>query len=327
MTLRSFKTLAIFLLGLVAWPALGQDITNRWPDRPIRLVVPFPAGSATDSVARIVGQKLSSQLGQQFVVENRAGASGNIGSDMVAKASPDGYTMGLITASTHAVAPSLGESLPYDPIKHFQPISMIAAAPYALVTYAGIPISNLNELVALAKSKPGSLNYGSAGLASLAHLAGALFATQTGIEITHIPYRSSAQSSMDIITGRLDMQFATVAPTLANIRDGKLRALATTGRKRLFVLPDTPTMMEAGVPDYEVSLWMAFAMPSNTPPEIVARVNREITAILNDPETISALQQQGFEPDPGPPEAVTAIIRSEIEKWRSLVEKTGIKTK
>ena len=246
---------------------------------------------------------------------------------MVAKASPDGYTMLLITASIHAVAPSLGESLPYDPIKDFKPISMIAAAPYALVTYAGIPVSNKNELVELAKSKPGALNYGSAGLASLAHLAGARFATQTGIEITHIPYRSSAQSSMDIITGRLDMQFATVAPTLANIRDGKWKALATTGRKRLFVLPDTPTMMESGVSAYEVSLWMAFAMPSNTPDEIAARLNREMTAILSDPETISALQEQGFEPDPGSSEAVTAAIRSEIEKWRALVEKTGIKTK
>jgi tripartite-type tricarboxylate transporter receptor subunit TctC len=327
MNLRIFKPLTITLLGLIASPALGQNVTNKWPDRPIRLVVPFPAGSATDSVARIVGQKLSSRLGQQFVVENRVGASGNIGSDMVAKASPDGYTMGLITASTHAVAPSLGELLPYDPIKDFKPISMIAAAPYALVIYAGIPVNNLNELVALAKSKPGALNYGSAGLASLAHLAGALFATQTGIDITHIPYRSTAQSSMDIITGRLDMQFATVAPTLANIRDGKLKALATTGRKRLFVLPDTPTMMESGVPDYEVSLWMAFAMPPNTPDEIVAKLNREMTVILNDRETISALQQQGFEPDPGPSEAVTAVIRSEIEKWRALVEKTGIKTK
>lgn len=318
--------LAVTLLTLAASPAFCQTTKSNWPDRPVRLIVPFPAGSATDSVARIIGQRFSVRLGQQFVVENRVGASGSIGSDTVAKAT-DGYTMGLITASTHSLAPALGGGLPYDAIKDFKPISMIADAPYVLVIYAGIPVSSVSELVALAKTKPGALNYGSAGLASLAHLAGALFATQTDIEITHVPYRSTAQSAIDIIAGRLDIQFATVAPTLANIRDGKLKALATTGRKRLAVLPDTPTMIESGIADYDVSLWMAFAMPASTPDDIIAKLNREMTAILKEPETVSALQQQGFEPDPTSPEAVTARIQSEIGKWKSLLEKTGIQTK
>ena len=169
------------------------------------------------------------------------------------------------------------------------------------------------------------MNYGSAGFASLAHLAGALFATSTGIELTHVPYRSSAQSSIDMITGRLDMQFATVAPTLANIREGKLRALATTGTKRIAALPDVPTMIEAGVPDYDVSLWAAYAMPAGTPDEIVGKLNAEMHAILSDAETAEALQKQGFEPLPGPPDAVTKRIPSETEKWRALVAKTGIK--
>ena len=311
------------LVTALAAPAAAQ---TGWPDRPVRMVVPFPAGSATDVVSRLMAQKLSTRLGQQFVVENRAGASGAIGVDMIAKAAPDGTTMGLITASTHALAPALGTKLPYDTVKDFKPIGMIVAAPYALVLYPGIPVKSVADLVALAKSKPGTLNYGSAGLASLAHLAGALFATQTGIELTHVPYRSSAQSSIDMITGRLDMQFATVAPTLANIREGKLRALATTGAKRMAVLADVPTMMESGVPDYDVSLWMAYTMPAGTPDEIVNKLNGEMRAILEDIETIEALRKQGFEPDPGPPEAVAKRIQSETEKWRSLVAKTGIKS-
>jgi tripartite-type tricarboxylate transporter receptor subunit TctC len=312
------------LLALVALsvPAAAQ---SAWPDRPVRLIVPFPAGSATDVVSRLVAQKLTAKLGQQFVVENRAGASGAIGVDVIAKAAPDGYTMGLITASTHALAPALGTKVPYDTVKDFKPVAMIVAAPYALVLYPGIPAKTIKELVELAKASPGKFNYGSAGLASLAHLAGALFATQTGIELTHVPYRSSAQSSIDMITGRLDMQFATVAPTIANIREGKLRALATTGTKRLPVLPDVLTMIEAGVPGYDVSLWMAYAMPAGTPDEIVAKLNAEVRAILTDPETVENLTKQGFDPDPGPPDAVTRRIQNETEKWRALVAKTGIK--
>jgi len=316
--------IALTLLALVAAATPAHAQAN-YPDRPVRLIVPFPAGSATDVVSRLLAQKFSARFGQQFVVENRAGASGAIGADILAKAMPDGTTMGLITASTHALAPALGAKLPYDTSRDFKPVSMIFDAPYALVLYPGIPVKTVADLVALAKASPGKLNYGSAGLASLAHLAGALFGTQMGIELTHVPYRSSAQSSIDMITGRLDMQFATVAPTLANIREGKLKALATTGMKRVTALADVPTMIEAGVPDYDVSLWAAYAMPAGTPDEIVAKLNAEMRAILNDPETVEALQKQGFEPLPGPPDTVTKRIQSETEKWRALVAKTGIK--
>jgi tripartite-type tricarboxylate transporter receptor subunit TctC len=296
-----------------------------WPDQPVKLIVPFPAGSATDIVSRLMAQKFSTRLGQQFVVENRPGASGSIGVDMIAKATPDGTTIGLITASTHGVAPALGSRLPYDTIKDFKPISMIGTAPYVLVLYPGISAKSVAELVALAKTEPGKLNYGSAGIASLAHLAAALFASDTGIELTHVPYKSSAQSSIDIITGRLDMQFATVGPTLENIRQGKLRALATTGRKRVFSLPDVPTMMEAGVKDYDVALWIAYVAPAGTPDAIIARLNREMAAILSEPDIVETLRKQGFEPDPSPPEAVTARVRNETEKWRALVARTGIR--
>jgi tripartite-type tricarboxylate transporter receptor subunit TctC len=272
-----------------------------------------------------MAQRFGAKLGQQFIVENRPGASGNLGVDIIAKAAPDGTTIGLITASTHGVTPALGTKLPYDSIADFTPISMIGAAPYVLVLYPGIPAKSIAELVALAKTKPGQLNYGSAGLASLAHLAAALFASDMGIELTHVPYKSSAQSSIDIITGRLDMQFATVGPTLENIRDGKLRALATTGAKRVSPLPDVPTMMEAGVKDYDVALWIAYVTPAGTPDAIVGKLNRAMNEILREPDIVENLQRQGFEPDAGPPQAVTSRIRTETAKWRALVAKTGIR--
>ncbi|AMN44623.1 Bug family tripartite tricarboxylate transporter substrate binding protein [Rhodoplanes sp. Z2-YC6860] len=315
--------------ALLAWaaaaaPAFAQSDAN-YPDRPVRLIVPFPAGSATDIVSRVMAQKFSTKLGQQFVVENRAGASGNLGADAVAKSAPDGYTMGLITASTHGVAPALGTKLPYDPINDFKPIGMIGAAPYVLVLYPGIPAKSVSELAALAKTKPGKLTYGSAGLASLAHLAAALFTSDMDIDITHVPYKSSAQSSIDIIAGRLDMQFATVGPTLANIRDGTLRTLATTGKKRVSSLPEVPTMMEAGVKDYDVALWLAYVMPAGAPDAIVNKLNRAMGEILKEPDVIETFAKQGFDPEPGAPDAVISRIKSETELWRALVAKTGIK--
>jgi tripartite-type tricarboxylate transporter receptor subunit TctC len=319
------KIVLALLALLAASPSWAQGETS-YPDKPVRIVVPFPAGSATDIVSRLLAQKFSTKFSQQFIVENRPGASGTLGVDIIAKSPPDGTTIGLITASTHGVTPALGTKLPYDSIADFKPISMIGAAPYVLVLYPGIPAKSISELVALAKTKPGQLNYGSAGLASLAHLAAALFASDMGIEMTHVPYKSSAQSSIDIITGRLDMQFATVGPTLQNIRDGKLRALATTGAKRVASLPDVPTMMEAGVKDYDVALWIAYVAPAGTPDAIVSKLNRAMNDILKEPDIVANLQKQGFEPDPGTPDAVTQRIRNETAKWRTLVAKTGIKT-
>jgi len=287
--------------------------------------VPFPAGSSTDIIARIVAQKLGPRLGQQVVIENRAGASGNIGADAVAKAAPDGTTIGIATASTHAVAASLSANLPYDPIKDFAPIGMIGSQPYVLVLYPGLPARNLAELIAVAKAKPGTLNYGSAGVASLAHLATALFASMAGINITHVPYKSSAQSMTDMITGRLDMQFATIAPSLANIRAGQLRAIVTSGKTRVTVLPEVPTAAESGIAGYEAALWVALVAPPATPPAILARLNRDVNEIIDSAEGKEALAAQGLESEPGPPEAVSARIRSDIQKWREVAAKAGIR--
>src|SRR6478752_1640135 len=270
-------TLATLML---AGAAVAQTGDAGWPDRPIRLVVPFPAGSSTDIVARIIAQKLGQRLGQQIVVENRAGASGNIGVDAVAKAAPDGYTIGIATASTQAVAVSLGTNLPYDPIKDF---------------------------------------------ASVAHLATALFASMAGVNMTHVPYKSSAQSMTDMITGRLDMQFATIAPSLPNIRAGQLRPLVTSGKTRVAALPEVPTVAESGIIGYEAALWVALVAPPATPPATIARLNREVNDILDTAEGKEAMIAQGMAPEPGPPEAVTERTRTDIEKWRGVVAKAGIR--
>jgi tripartite-type tricarboxylate transporter receptor subunit TctC len=315
----------VFACVMAAGAAFAQTGDAAWPDRPLKLIVPFPAGSSTDIVGRILAQRLGARLGQQVVIDNRAGASGNIGSDAVAKAAPDGYTLGIATASTHALAASLNANLPYDPIKDFTPVGMIGGQPYVLVIYPGLPAKNLGELIALAKTKPGALNYGSAGVASLAHLAAALFANQAGVTLTHVPYKSSAQSVTDMMTGRLEMQFATIAPTLSTIRDGKLRPLVTTGAQRSAVLPDVPTVAESGLPGYEAVLWMALVMPPGTPAAIVTRLNRELNEVLKSPDTREALIAQGVEPEPGPPDALTQRIRSDIDKWRKVVAKSGVK--
>jgi tripartite-type tricarboxylate transporter receptor subunit TctC len=295
-----------------------------WPARPIRLIVPFPPAATADVVARVLGQKLGQRLGQQFVVDNRAGASGNIGAELIAKAAPDGYTVGIVTASTQAVAATLSASLPYDPIRDFTPIVMLASSPYALEVYPGLLANSVAELIALARRKPGALNYGSAGPASLAHLAGALFATMTDVQLTHVPYKSTAQSVIDMMSGRLDMQFATIPPSIASIRAGQLRALAVTSRQRVEALPDTPTMAEAGVPGYEATLWFALVAPAKFPASLASRLNREVADILAAADMKDLLAQQGLVADAGPPEALTAQVRGDTAKWRDVIVKAAI---
>jgi tripartite-type tricarboxylate transporter receptor subunit TctC len=316
----------VLMVVMVAGSATTAQASDAgWPQRPVRLIVPFPAGASTDIIARIVGQKLSQSLGQQIVIENRAGASGNIGADAIAKAAPDGYTIGLATASTHAVAASLSASLPYDPIKDFAPVAMLGSQPYVLVLHPGLAAHNLAELTALAKAKPGTLNYGSAGVASLAHLATALFASMAGIDIVHVPYKSSAQSMTDMITGRLDMQFATIAPSLPNIQAGQLRAIATSGATRVVALRDVPTVAESGIAGYEAALWVAVVAPAATPTPIIARLNRALNDILNSADATEALIAQGMTAEPGPPDALTQRIRTDTSKWRDVAAKAGIR--
>jgi tripartite-type tricarboxylate transporter receptor subunit TctC len=322
----SSLAVALAVSALAVGAAAAQPAANEpgWPSRPIHLIVPFPPASTADVVARVLGQKLGARLGQQFVVENRGGASGNIGAELIAKAAPDGYTIGIVTASTQAVAATLSPNLPYDPIRDFTPVVMIASSPYALVVYPGLPVRSVAELIALAKRKPGALNYGSAGPASLAHLAGALFATMTDTQLTHVPYKSTAQSVIDMMSGRLDMQFATIPPSIQTIRAGQLRALAVTGKSRVDALPQTPTMAEAGVPGYEATLWFALVAPAKFPPSLADRLNHEIAEALDAVDMKELLAQQGLVAEAGPPDLLTAQIRGDIAKWRDVIARAGI---
>jgi tripartite-type tricarboxylate transporter receptor subunit TctC len=347
-------TLAL-LTGLLATSmAQAQTSDARWPERPIRIIVPFTPGSSSDTVARLVAQKLSERLGQQLVVENRVGAGGSVGTEQVARADPDGYTLGLANTSTHAVAASMAAlvseassqrgnstvrapgtrpepgssaraAINYDPVKDFAPVSMLGSSPFVLALSPGVAAQTVPELIALAKAKPRALNYASAGPATLAHLSGALFAKMAQVELTHVPYRGTAQSTLDLLEGRVEMQFGTIPPTLTHIRAGKLRALAVTGATRNATLPDVPTIAESGLPGYECSLWQAIVAPTGTPAAIIARLNREANAILNDPDVRAAFTKQGVEPEPGTAEALGARIRDDVKKWREVIVGAGIK--
>jgi tripartite-type tricarboxylate transporter receptor subunit TctC len=318
--------LALLMLALAAQCAGAQSAApgSDWPSKPIKLIVPFPAGSSTDVIARILAQMLGPRIGQTFVVENRVGASGMIGVEAIAHAAPDGYTVGIATTSTQALAPSLSVNVPYDPLKDFAPVAMIGSSPYVMVTYPGLETRTVQEFAALAKTRPGKLTFGSAGPGSLGHLAGVLFANTVGAQLLHVPYKSSAQSVTDLIAGRLDMQFSTIPPTLPFIRNGQMRALATTGAKRTAVLPELPTVAETGLAGYEAALWTAVVMPPAAAPGIIARLNRELVELLKQPETKAALTAQGVDPEPGTPEALRARIASDIERWHAVIAKAGI---
>ena len=315
--------LALFVLAGVT-PASAQP-AGTWPERPIRLIVPFQPGSSSDIVARLVAQKLGERLGQQLVIDNRVGASGNLGSEAVAHAEPDGYTIGLANTSTHAVAVSLSTKLPYDPVKDFAAVAMLGSSPFILSVYPGVPANTIPDLIALARARPRGLRYASAGPASASHLAGALFEKLANVELTHVPYRGSAQSVLDLVEGRIEIQFGTIPPTLTLVREGKARALAVTGANRSAAIADVPTMAESGVPGYEASLWQAIVAPAATAPAIIARLNREVAAVLNDPEVRTALAQHGVEPEPSSPDALGARIRDDVKKWRDVIASAGIR--
>jgi len=314
------------MLALVAALACASTACAqaRWPDRPIRLIVPFQAGSSSDTIARIVSPKLSERLGQQIVIENKVGGASIVGTDAVARAEPDGYTLGLANTTTHAGTSGLGGSVPFDPIKDFAPVAMIGYSPFVLLVTPGLPVNSVQDLVALAKAKPGVLNYASAGPGSLTHLAGALFEKMAGIQMTHVPYRGTGQSVIDVMEGRIEMVFGTIAPSLPHIRAGKLRALATKGEKRTEMLAELPTMAEAGLAGYEAGLWTAFVFPAGVSPAIVTRLNVETDAVVNDPEVVAALKKQGVEIDTGTPEALAARIKADVVKWRDVISKAGI---
>jgi tripartite-type tricarboxylate transporter receptor subunit TctC len=319
--LMSRLALAFLALCLATGGAYAQ---SDWPTKPVRFVIPFPAGSFADITMRIIQKKLGPRLGQAIVIDNRSGASGDIGSEVLARSSADGYFFGVATNSTHGVSPALDPKLPYDPIKNFTMVSLIGEAPYVLITSPNLPVKSVKDLIALAKSKPGGVSYASVGPASLAHLAGALFSQMADVKLTEVPYRTSAQSVLDTQSGRIDMQFGTMAPVLPHILSGKVKALAVTSLKRAAVLPDVPTLVESGLPGFEASLWLAVVAPANVPPAIVEKMNRELKAVLADPEVVEALKRQGITALSSTPEELRARIENDIVKWKKLAHDVGI---
>ena len=298
--------------------ALHAQPASAYPQRPIRFIVAFPAGSSTDIAARAIAARTGSTIGQNIVIDNRAGASGQIGVELGARSAPDGYTMLIGTTSTHALAAVLNRRLSYHPQRDFQPVTLVGSSPYVLALHPAIPVTSVKELVALAREKPAHLRYASAGNATLGHLAGELFQSLAAVQLTHVPYKSSAHAAPDVLAGRIDMQFGSVPPTLPHIQSGKLRAIAVTGARRLKNLPQIPTVAEAGISGYEVTLWMGVFVPAGTPARIVDVLGRELSAAIASREITDVLTSHGIEPESGGAQRLAALVASEVVKWRKV---------
>jgi tripartite-type tricarboxylate transporter receptor subunit TctC len=314
------------MAAVVAVASIAPSFGARaeWPERPIKMIVPFSAGSSSSTIARVVAAKMGDYLGQQVIIENRVGGSTIIGTDAVAKSPPDGYTIELANTTTHAASAALNASLPFDPVKDFAPVAMIGSSPFVLIGATQLDTPTLKDFVALAKAKPNALSYASAGTGTLAHLAGELFKHKAGVQITHVPYRGSEQSMFDLMKGRIDFSVSTIPPTLAHIREGKLRAYAVMSDKRNAMLPDVPTVGEAGVPGCEAALWTAIVVPAAVPAPIVKRLQKAVIDAVNNPQLREALKIQGVDVEPGPPEVVAARIKADIAKWRQVVAEAHI---
>jgi tripartite-type tricarboxylate transporter receptor subunit TctC len=315
---------AIVFVSIIA---LGAAVMAQeaWPGRPIRMIVPLPAGAAVDVIGRLVAAKLSDKFGQTIVVENRAGASGAIAADAVAKSAPDGYTLGMATTTTHVTNAIVNPKLAYDPVKDFTPIGLIGVVPYALSVSPKLPVNNVRELIALAKSKPGVLSYSSVGLGSVAHLATELLSNMTGIKLNHVPYRSASQAVIDLAEGRIDITFGTLGSSLPLIKDGKIKLLAVSTSRRSNAVPEIPTIAEAGVPGFETSLWFALVAPANLPRPIAERLNRELNAILPDPQVQRGLDVQATLSEPSTLQGMADLIRNDLTRWREIAAKAGVK--
>jgi tripartite-type tricarboxylate transporter receptor subunit TctC len=310
------------MLGLALVPALAQD---KWPSKPITYVVPFGAGGTTDVLARLVTPKAGAALGTSFIVENKAGAGGSMGSEYAAKAAPDGYTIQGGTISSHAINVSLYSKLPYDPIKSFQPITMIGSMPNILVVRADSPYKTVQDVIAAAKSKPGTINYASSGNGTSQHLSGVFFEQLSGGKLVHVPYKSSAESLNALLSGQgADMIFENLAPALPFIKAGKLRALGVTSAKRSSVLPDVPAIGES-LRGFDISSWQAIFAPAGVPKPIVDRLATELIKSIQDPEIKAKLVAQGIEPGGMTPAELGAFQKAEVEKWARVIKAGNIK--
>jgi len=307
-------------LALLAMPSLAQT----WPSKSVKLIVPFPAGGSADTLSRIIGQELQNKTGQSFVVENRTGAGGNIGTDAVAKATPDGTTL-LLTPSSIAIAPALYTKLTWDPVKDFEPVTLVGSIPMVVVVHPSFPAHSLTDLVAQAKARPGQINYASGGFGTTNHLAVELFKAQTGIDLVHVAYRGNPLAIVDVIGGHVPVFFDFVLTGAPHVRSGAVRALATTGAQRSSILPDVPTAMEAGISGFEASTWFGVYAPAGTPKDMVMEISKEVAAVLAMSSVKKRLADLGVEPMQGGQAALRELTKSDLAKWGPIIEKAGIK--
>ena len=317
--------IAASLLAITTSYSNAQTPVTAYPQKPIRLIVPFTPGGSTDILARSIGQELTKAWGQSVIIENIAGAGGSIGADKVAKAPADGYTLLMGHIGTLAVNPSLYPKLPYNPVKDFSPVAWVARVPNVLVVNPNVPAKNVQELVALAKSKPGQLSYGSGGNGSAANLATEYFKMQTETAILHIPYRGTAPAVTDLMGGQIQMLFTGAPAVMGQVKNGQLRALAVSSPKRLDALPDLPTVAEAGYKNFEADQWYGVVAPAGTPREIVLKLNQQINASLNSVELKKRLTTEGAVATPETPEVFGKLIAQEIERWRPVISSGRVK--
>lgn len=320
MQLKSFLRAATAALLLASASAHAQS----WPAKPVRFVIPFPAGGSTDIVARVIGDKLSQSLGQSFVPDNRGGAGGTTGSDVAAKSAPDGYTVLIGTSSTHAIAGSLYAKLPYDPVRDFAPVTLIGTATIMLVTHPSVGVHSVRELIALAKAKPELLTFASSGNGGVSHLTGEYFKAQAGIQMQHIPYKGDTPMLTDLVGGRVSLAFGTAVAFLPYVQSGKLTALAVTNAKPSPVAPGLPTVAET-VPGFEALQWFGLLMPAGTPKDVVARLNAETLKVLRMPDVREKFASLGIETVGDSPEQFSAFMRAETAKWGKIVKDSGAK--
>lgn len=315
------RTFAAALLAASAMPmAMAQAI---YPSKPVRLVVPMAAGGNGDIIARLIGQDLTTLLGQPMLVENKPGAGGNIGADAVAKSPPDGYTLVLGAVGTHAINASLYKKMPYDILRDFAPVTMMASVPNVLVVPASLPVNSVKELIAYGKQNPGKLNFASSGAGSSIHLSGEMFKTMTDIDMAHVAYKGSAPALTDLLGGNVQLMFDNLPTSLPHIQSGKLKALAVTSLQRSPSLPNVPTMVESGLAGFEAGSWFGVLAPANTPRDVVALLDRDIQRSLAQPETRRKLTDKGFQPNVKGPEEFRTYIGQEISKWRKIVQTSG----
>jgi len=313
------------LFGLIAFALAGPALAQDFPNKPIKLIVPFPAGGPNDIIARAVGQRMSELLGQPVLIDNRAGAGGILGTDAVAKAEPDGYTIALTSAGALAISTSLQEKVPYDPLKDFAHVSLVAKVPELLVVATSVPVSDMRELVALATSKPGQLNFASSGPGSMPHLAGELLKLTAKIDIVHVPYRGAAPAVNDLLGQQVQMVFLDLPVLLPQVQAGKLKAIAIGSTERAPALKDVPTTAEVGMPQIQAENWYGMVAPRGTPPAVVAKLHQAVVDAVRTPEVKEKLGSQGAILIAGKPEEFAAYVESEIAKWAKVVQAAGIK--